>query len=152
GRQDGTVSAGNSIAVVGATATLPFYLVPNKFNVGDDVIWTSGAHSVRFGANVMRMRENTWAPFQVGGVWTFSSLQNFLPGVPATPSGQVSHQQFPAADATKDYRYTLFTPYFDDQWKLSSRLTLNLGFRYSPTTKIGNVRHEMLDLVNAPFG
>jgi hypothetical protein len=62
--------------------------------------------------------------------------------------GQVSDIQNPTADATKDYRYWIFTPYIDDQWKVTSKLTVNLGLRYSPTTMIGEIRHQMYNLIN----
>jgi Carboxypeptidase regulatory-like domain len=150
GREDGTVALGSGLTSVGASTTLPFYLVPNKFQFGDDVIWTSGAHSLTFGANVTRLRENTWAPFIVGGNWTFTSLQNFLQGNPASIQGQVSDAQNPTADATKDYRYTVSTMYIDDQWKVLHKLTVNLGLRYSPTSMINQTKHQQFNLVQAP--
>ena len=153
GREDGGWSAGFSgVSALGASTTLPFYLVPNKFQMGDDVIWTSGAHSLKVGGNATRLRENTWAPFVVGGNWAFSSLTAFEQGAPASVQGQVSDAQNPTADATKDYRYWVFNFYAEDQWKLSSKLTLNVGIRYSPTTVISETRHLMYNLVNPPFG
>ncbi len=152
GREDGTIATFSGVTAIGASTTLPFYLVPNKFQYGDDVIWTSGAHSIKIGGNAMRLRENTWAPFVVGGNWTFASLTTFMQGTPAQVQGQVSDAQDPTADATKDYRYWVFTPYIDDQWKVSSKLTLNLGLRYSPTTSIGEVRHQMFDIIAPPVG
>jgi carboxypeptidase family protein/TonB-dependent receptor-like protein len=152
GREDGTINAFAGLTQLGATATLPFYLIPNKFTVGDDIIWTSGAHSIKAGGNITRLRENTWAPFQVGTVWTFSNLTTFLQGSPASVGGQVSDAQNPTADAAKDYRYIVFTPYVEDQWKISNKLTLNIGVRYSPTTKIHETRHLMYNLLDAPNG
>jgi hypothetical protein len=152
GREDGTTGTFSGTTALGASTTLPFYLVPNKFQMGDDVIWTSGAHSIKIGGNATRLRENTWAPFVVGGNWTFPSITAFLQGAPSQVQGQVSDAQNPTADATKDYRYWVFNFYAEDQWKLSSKLTLNVGLRYSPTTVIGETRHLMYNLVNPPFG
>jgi len=157
GREDGTLATFSGITAPGASTTLPFYLVPNKFQFGDDVLWTSGAHSLKIGGNATRMRENTWAPFVVGGNWTFPALSStttggFLQGVASQVQGQVSDAQNPTADATKDYRYWVFNMYVDDQWKVTSKLTLNLGLRYSPTTVIGETRHLMFNLLNPPFG
>ncbi len=148
GREDGTIATFSGLTAIGASTTLPFYLVPNKFTYGDDVIWTSGSHSVKFGGNALRLRENTWAPFVVGGNWTFPNLTAFLQGSASQVQGQVSDVQNPTADATKDYRYWVFTPYVDDQWKVTSKLTVNLGLRYSPTTMIGEVRHQMYNLID----
>ncbi|HJT87448.1 MAG TPA: carboxypeptidase regulatory-like domain-containing protein [Bryobacteraceae bacterium] len=151
-REDGQLSSFSGITAIGASPTLPFYLVPNKFVYGDDVIWTSGTHSIKFGADAMRLRENTWAPFIVGGNWFFPSLTGFMQGSAAQVQGQVSDVQNPLADATKDYRYWVFSPYIDDQWKATSKLTVNLGLRYEPTTIISQVRHEMLNIKNLPYG
>jgi hypothetical protein len=152
GRQDGLVQSFSGVSQIGAVSTLPFYLVPNKFSFGDDVVWTSGAHSVKAGITATRMRENTYAPFQVGGQWTFPSLAAFMAGTPSQISGQVSDQQNPTADAHKDYRYWVYAPYVDDQWKVSSTLTVTLGLRYSPTSAIGETRHAELQLLNPPYG
>jgi hypothetical protein len=148
GREDGTIATFSGLTAIGASTTLPFYLVPNKFSYGDDVIWTSGAHGVKFGGMATRYRENTWAPFVVGGNWTFPNLTAFLQGAASQVQGQVSDVQNPTADATKDYRYWLFNAYVEDQWKATSKLTLTAGLRYSPTTMIGQVRHLMYNLLN----
>ena len=143
GREDGSIATFSGLTALGASTTLPFYLVPNKFVYGDDVIWTHGAHTVKAGANAWRMRENTWAPFDVGQVWTFPSLTAFEQGAPSQVQGQVSDVQNPTADATKDYRYWVLGMYVEDQWKVNSKLTVNAGMRYSPTTMIGETRHLM---------
>jgi len=151
-RQDGSINPGSGITTIAASATLPFYLVPNKFSFGDDIVWTSGAHSIKAGGNVMKLVENTWAPFQVAPQWVFPNLTGFMQGNASTLNGQVSDAQNPGADSTKDYRYWVFSAYVDDQWKLTRKLTLNVGLRYSPTSIIKAVGHEQFNLINAPFG
>jgi hypothetical protein len=148
GREDGSVSAGSGTTAIGASTTLPFYLVPNKFAFGDDIIWTRGAHSIKAGITATRLRENTWAPFVVGGNWTFASLTTFMQGNAAQVQGQVSDAQNPTADAVKDYRYWAFTPYIEDQWRATNKLTVTAGLRYSPTTMINEVRHQMYNLAD----
>jgi hypothetical protein len=152
GREDGNIQTFSGLTALGASTTLPFYLVPNKFMYGDDVIWTHGSHNVTFGATATRLRENTWAPFEVGGVWAFASLTNFEQGIASQVLSQLSDQQYPQADATKDYRYWVFTPYIEDQWKATNKLTVNIGLRYEPTTTINETRHVQLQLLNPPYG
>ena len=151
GRHDGIVNPGSGITQLGPAGALPFYLIQNKFGVGDDVIWTAGAHSFKLGGVATRHRENTWAP-QREMTWNFGTLNNFLAGNPQQVVGYLSRAQNPALDPFKDYRYWVFGLYAEDQWKATSRLTVNLGLRYSPTTKIGVVRHPLYTLVNPPFG
>jgi hypothetical protein len=151
-RQDGSVNPGSGITTIAASATLPFYLVPNKLSIGDDLVRTSGAHSLKIGGRATKLSENTWAPFQVAPQWTFANLTTFMQGNAATLNGQVSDAQNPGADSTKDYRYWVFSMYVDDQWKLTRKLTLNIGLRYEPTTIIKSIRHQQFNLLNAPFG
>jgi hypothetical protein len=151
-REDGSISPGSGVTTINASATLPFYLVPNKFQFGDDVVWTSGPQSLRAGIAVQKLRENTWAPFQVAPQWAFPNLTGFIGGNAVTLNGQVSDNQNPLADSTKDYRYWVFEPYVDEQWKVTNKLTVNAGLRYSPTTIIGSVRHGQFNLINAPYG
>jgi hypothetical protein len=151
-REDGSVAAGSGITTISASSTLPFYLVPNKFQYGDDVIWTHGAHSVTVGISVKRVQDNTWAPFVVAPQWSFANLSGFVGGVSSGLNGQISDTQAPYADSVKDFRYWVYEPYVNDQWKVSNRLTVNLGFRYSPESAIKQVKHVGEDLINAPYG
>jgi len=152
-REDGSVAPGSGITTVSASSTLPFYLVPNKFQVGDDVIWTHGAHSITTGLNIKRVQDNTWAPFVVGAQWSFANLPGFINGVASTSgSGQVSDAQAPNADSVKDFRYLMYEMYVNDQWKVSNKLTVNLGLRYNPSSQINEVGHVEQDLINAPYG
>ena len=148
GREDGTIATFSGLTALGASTTLPFYLVPNRFTYGDDVIWTHGAHTIKAGGDATRQRENTWAPFVVGGNWTFTSLTNFEQGTVGQVQGQVSDAQNPTADAHKDYRYWVYGFYVEDQWKATNKLTVTAGLRYSPTTMIGETRHLMYNLIN----
>jgi hypothetical protein len=77
GREDGSITTFSGLTALGASTTLPFYLVPNKFTYGDDVIWTHGTHTIKAGGDATRQRENTWAPFVVGTSWTFASPTSF---------------------------------------------------------------------------
>lgn len=152
GRVDGTVSPGSGITNVGINAsTLPFYLIPNKFGVGDDIVWTHGAHGVTTGAKMERLQENTYGPAGVGGTWSFPNLTSFLQGVPTQFKGQLSDTQY-VSDAHKDWRERAYAMYFQDDWQAAKRLTLNLGLRYEPTANSSWARHVAMNIVNAPYG
>ena len=160
GRADGGISIGGggsgggagTILNPGPAGPLPFYLTQNRFGYADDIIWTSGTHSIKAGASAIRYREATWMPHSAGGSWAFNDLASFLGGNAASVNGQISDQQNPAGDGVRDYRYWVFGFYIDDQWKIHPKLTVNLGLRYSPLTKIGGVRHQFYNLLNPPFG
>jgi len=151
-REDGGITVGSGVTAISPSTTLPFYLVPNKIAIGDDLVWTVGAHNLKFGGKATKLIENTWAPFRVSPQWTFPNLSSFMQGNASTLTGQVSDAQNPGADATKDYRYWVYSMYADDQWKLTRKLTFNWGLRYEPTSMIKSMRHQQFNLLNAPYG
>ena len=149
GRENGEVSFGTgNISSIGANQLLPFGLPENKFFYGDDVFWTKGAHSIKFGMEVERVDSNTYAPFLWGGQWTFPSLQAFLQGTAATVVSAFPNQD----DGYKDFRELFLTPYFQDDWKVTSKLTVNLGLRYEYETNPVEVTHQMTAFLDPPFG
>jgi len=152
GRVDGVIGTFSGVASLGPACCLPFYLVPNRFSMGDDLIWTSGAHTIKLGAGATRFRENTFTVLNQGPSWTFASLTAFMQGNAASVAGQVSDQQAPLSGkgSFRDWRYWAYNFYVEDQWKLSKKLTMNVGLRYAPTSIISLARRPVYMLHN-PF-
>ncbi len=149
GRENGQVQLGDgSISTIGANLLLPFGLPENKFHFGDDILWTHGAHSIKAGMDVERIDSNTYAPFLWGGQWTFPSLQALLQGTAATIVSALPGQD----DGYKDFRELFLTPYFQDDWKVSAKLTVNMGLRYDYETNPLEIRHQMTAFIDPPFG
>jgi Carboxypeptidase regulatory-like domain len=141
---DGTISItsltnpniGRSI-LGGGTASK---IIQNKYEAGEDVFWTKGAHGLRFGASVSRVQSYKFAPPN-GGTWTFANVTNFLKDSPANYSGTCDPSQFAACagyptarPAPHFFLQTDFGFYVQDDWKVRRTITLNLGLRYSPET------------------
>jgi outer membrane receptor protein involved in Fe transport len=112
----------------------------NLFQFADEVNWTVGRHQIFFGAEVDRLQFNgTWLLFN-GGQYTFTGLYtsnhltgsrqklgpstaDFLLGYPSSASGG---QGIPDGA----FRETDVGAYIQDNWKVTPKLTLNLGLRY----------------------
>lgn len=136
------------LASVGANIETPDELVQNKFGGGDDVVWTRGAHTLSFGAEVTRVQSNIYAPFEWGDFYLFLSLQSLIQGQPLE-----SYGVYPSPNSDIPNRYFReidVTPYFNDSWKVNSRLTLNLGVRYEYGTDPSG--WPLYSIQNVPYG
>jgi hypothetical protein len=143
----GTVGIGG-LTSIGGNGFLPDNFYTNKISEGDDVLWTHGSHSIKFGVTVDRIQDNTSQSLFLGGNWSFASLSSFLAGRATTLLGPPLGE----SDGYKDFRSLFITPYFQDDWKVTSKLTINLGLRYDWEGNPTEVNHEMTTLINAPFG
>jgi len=142
GRPDGIVAI-TPFNGIGSGLQLPFNTTQNRFTEGDDLTWTHGAHTMRFGANVARLQSNTFMPFFDGSQWNFTSLQQFLTGVP-----QVAIFVPLGSYPNRDFRHTEFTPYFQDDWKVSSKVTVNLGLRWTFLTIPTDAHNQLWNITN----
>jgi hypothetical protein len=116
--------------------------------VADSLSWLKGRHTIKLGADLRWERLNVVQPPSPTGSFTFSSLFTDLPGTANTGTpfasfllGQV--QQFSIdlqQDAIRNRGH--FQEYFiQDDWRLSSRITINAGVRYTlnfPSTEQHN--------------
>jgi len=95
----------------------------------DDVSLTRGSHSVKFGANVERIRDNILAISNPGGEFAFSLLSDFLSNRPFSLSAAI-----PGAISERGFRQTIVGAYVQDDWRWRPRLTVNMGVRYEMAT------------------
>jgi hypothetical protein len=95
----------------------------------DDVSWTRGNHSFKFGADIDRTRYNVTGNQYARGLY---GIQNQATGY--TPAdfmlGYVHDTSDAAALAVAQFRQTSQAYYFQDSWKVRSNITLSYGLRY----------------------
>ena len=122
----------------------PDWFFTNRFNYQDDVSLTVGNHTLQFGGMVERMQFNMNQPNRAYGEWTFGGLSSFLQATPSNYRG--TPPQF--GNSIRGYRQWFYALYMQDDWKVTPRLTLNLGLRWEPYTVptevnglIANLRH-----------
>lgn len=115
----------------------------NSYQFYDDVNWTHGAHSIKFGASVEREQYNPTAFQNPGGRWKFSSIDNFLNGVPIS-----FEAGFPNFITPREMRQTILGAYVQDDWRFRPNLTLNLGLRYEMATVVNDAQGKITSLVS----
>jgi hypothetical protein len=111
--------------------------------VSDDLSWTRGRHSIRTGFSFERIISNLLSPNLPNGQWTFGSVQGFLQGAATLYSAD-----FPGTDSVRGQRNSIVAGYIQDDFRVSSNLTLNLGVRYEMDTVIKEVNGKLANLRN----
>jgi hypothetical protein len=99
-------------------------------NVFDNLSIQHGNHTIRLGATAMWMTktENATAGF---ATFSFSSAVNGDDPFANFLLGQADSYSQPSKDTIPHLNYTNFEAYVQDDWKVTPRLTFNLGIRYS---------------------
>jgi hypothetical protein len=115
-----------------------------SYQFGDTLLFTRGAHSARVGMQVQRFVFNQDSISSRGGIVSFTNLETFLTGRPETVDFAVPGQW----DPIRKYRQWMWGFFVQDDVRLTSRLSANIGVRYEfitvPTEadgKVANVRN-----------
>ncbi len=112
-----------------------------SWSLKNDLSYIRGAHTMKFGYAFESQRANGFGQQNIAGQASFSFLETAVPGVTTATSGS-SFASFlvGAADsgATETIRYLPQTFdyhgfYVQDDWRISKKLTVNLGLRYEFT-------------------
>jgi hypothetical protein len=99
----------------------------NLFTVEDHATLTRGRHQLEFGLWLQRFQSNETIALSQFGQATFTSLATFL-------KGTISSFLFDPAPTELNWRSLLGAGYAQDTFRVSSRLTVTLGFRGEFTT------------------
>jgi hypothetical protein len=106
----------------------------------DDFSISASSHNIKFGADIQNNPLHEDAQGNPSGTWTFVADQPFDPTSAAslaTLTGASRFQaSFPGLIRTQPHHY--YQVYAQDEWKVSTRVTLNLGLRYERDTLIWN--------------
>jgi hypothetical protein len=156
GQTMGTVQVGGSagtgaglsraVTPLGVDTGAPRIYRYNLFETGDDLTYVKGSHSFKTGADIRRLDDNAESDALTRGVYAFDNLRALLLGTPSTPDGFQAVQ--PGQNGYRGFRQSFLGFYGQDDFKVSPRLTLNLGLRWEAATNPKDVNGKMSNLLN----
>jgi hypothetical protein len=120
----------------------PIKFRDNKYEIQDSLTWIRGAHSLKFGVHFRRYDTATTNAARSRGDFTFSGTYSgnawadFLLGLPFQ-----GRRTFPRNLFGIKYLYNEHL-FVQDDWKISPRLTLNLGLRYELNHQLRTVNNQ----------
>ena len=126
---------------IGADGADLYWYTDPQFD--DDLSWVKGRNSFKMGFSFEAIRDNVNFQSNPNGQWQFGSIQDFF-----TVTPQQFNSDFPGTSGYEGLRSKLFGVYFQDDLRLRSNLTLNLGLRWEPATDMIVVNNQNAALRN----
>lgn len=128
-------------SIYGLTGATPYKKVYETYSFRNDTTWIQGSHAFKFGYEILKFKLN-FANFARPAQFSFSNvtagLQDNGTAIPNTGNTFAGFLTGYAAQGLFTQELTSWLPrssinsfYFQDDWRISSTLTLNLGVRYS---------------------
>ena len=125
-----------SFAQFGTWHNRPQSIAPNPYyDLQDSVSYLRGKHAFKFGVEWAHIEADSYIPDYGRGQIKFASLQTFFEGIPN--GGKVL-----IGNPNRQMTWTSTAGFAQDDWRLTPRMTLNLGLRYeykSPIREVNNL-------------
>jgi len=129
------------LSALGYSTSGPTDRAENTFQIENDVLHTRGNHTLKFGVQLHRIRHTYLSPQGFGlivaylGSRTGNPIADLLIDFPAAVTQG-------AGNSDRDWRSFWTQGYFQDDFRVTPRLTLNLGIRYELKTPYKELRNR----------
>jgi hypothetical protein len=97
----------------------------NIYSFGDDLYYQRGKHNLRFGTLLNWFNEALTNPVAYDGSASYTSFANFLQGIPLSYGGPLT-----GSDINRYFLYDTLGFYAQDDYHITSSLSVNMGLRY----------------------
>ena len=128
-------SGGGAYSEFGSVNAAPTtFSLQNIYTLSDDVNWTRGKHAFKVGILLNRFNQGSQDTNSYNGQLQYNQLSDFFQDIPAVVEFAPTF-----ANENRFFIYNTYGFYGQDDWRATSRLTVNLGLRY----EFMNTPHEI---------
>ena len=144
------INLGGSYGVNYQNASWPWVNQANDNQIRDDLSWTKGAHNFKFGGQWMlygkdqQIFGNTQGSYTFDGTFTGNAVADFMLGYAK------SYSELALQDLGY-WRNNSYSLYATDNWRIKSRLTLNLGVRWDAIPHVVEQSNRMSNFYPAAY-
>jgi hypothetical protein len=124
-------------ATIGDSGTYPEYSRFLTFQYEDVLTYVLGSHTLKFGGEFIRFREDGFSGYPTRGSYTFNGQFTSQIGSPSSVAAladfaigtgsAISRAELPGTFGLRKWDLSWFA---QDSWRVTNALTLNLGLRY----------------------
>jgi hypothetical protein len=160
----------NGLATLGSNAFLPSDEVSSTFQLTDDVTKILGKHTFKMGIEWQHVKFSTLQPPWSRGEFDYNGDYTEIPGVDSGNTGRAdflltptastvpggvdfvggSSQVFVSNISLTDNGKNYYGGYINDDWKVTRKLTVNLGVRYDFFGLVYEHHHNQANFVPGP--
>ena len=133
---------GNGLQI-GPDSQAPQFTIQNLYQGVDNVTWTKGAHTLKFGGEYRWYISPQSFTQRQRGDYNYNSTQLFLEDFSPDNFGERSQGSVTYYGNQKAVYW-----YANDNWKVNNHLTLNLGIRYEYTTVSTSEAKQTLNAIS----
>ena len=136
-----TINLSGSTGAQYSSTWEPWVNVADDYQIRDDISWTKGAHQFKFGGSwalykkIQDVFAATQGNFGFNGFYTGNDFADYLLGYANSYSEDAVHDN-------GHWNNVSWAAYFQDNWRVNNRLTLNLGLRWDGVPHTYEANHR----------
>lgn len=132
-----------SAPTLGSPTFLPSVELQNTYVLDDNLTWVHGKHTFKYGTEIRREEFTIFQPAESRGTEDFGTTLTDNPANPGTGGLGLASFLVGLSDGgginnlhNVDYHRPIYAFYTQDDWRVTQKLTLNLGLRYELFTTV----------------
>jgi hypothetical protein len=141
---------------IGGNPAYPEVVSEQRYQLVDNLTITSGTHSLKFGADYSRVEDWTYQVNSRAGTFDYSTLTAFAEDFSANTQQHKDYVTYTQGfgNPVIDLHSPVISAWAEDSWKVTPRLTVNLGVRFEksllPQPKLANTSYYLTGSISSP--